>query len=93
MSSLEEALGGARFVDIWQPERMNESPLHPGEGPDDTHAVHPRRESYPLSRPRLDGGEHARAVQAGLREIVREDRHSVGEYAGKKARATEPHSD
>ncbi|SPF35160.1 hypothetical protein SBA1_140050 [Candidatus Sulfotelmatobacter kueseliae] len=51
--------------------------------------VHPRGELHALSGAGVYGRKHARAFHAGLREVICEDRSSVGEYAGERAQGGE----
>ena len=61
------------------------SALDPPERSDDLFLVFTWRELLALPGTRVHGRQHARAVDAGLREIVRANRDSIGQYAGKKA--------
>src|SRR5579864_294967 len=53
------------------------SALDPPEGPDDLHLVLSRRELHAVSRAGVHGGQYARAVIAGLREVLCPHRNSV----------------
>lgn len=68
-------------------------PFDPAEGSDDLHFVHAYWELHTVSRSRLHGGKYARTFVAGLREIVREDRNAVSQYAGQITNPREPCAD
>ncbi len=74
-----------RFVDIWRDsDQMNEvRSIRLNDlttCPSCTHVGSCTR----CPGPRLHGRKHARAVVAGLREILRQNRHSLGQYAGQE---------
>jgi organic radical activating enzyme len=62
------------------------SALHPPERPYDLHFVHPRWQLHALSRSGLHGRQHARPVDAGLREIIRQNRRPLSQHAGQEGR-------
>ena len=60
------------------------SALDSFEGPDDLYLLFPCRELHAVSRAGVYGRKHARAVVAGLREIVCANRNPVGQHAGQE---------
>ena len=62
-----------RFLDIWQhsPQMTEVRSIHPERSAGLLHLFAWRRLLYAMPRPRLHGRQHARAVEPGLRKILR----------------------
>ena len=71
-----------RFIDIWRdsPQFHEVRSIRRGDLTTCSSCSAPRH-LHALPRPGLHGGRHARAVDPGLREVLRADGHSHGEHA------------
>ena len=70
-----------KFMDIWQSLRPAErSALDNRARSAGLLELHPCRDLHAMPRAGLHGRQHARPVHAGLREVVRANRNSVGQH-------------
>ena len=75
-----------RFIDIWRhSDQMNEvRSIRVKDLSTCTSCSHVSK-LHALPRPGVHGRKHARAVVAGLREVIRPHRYSLGQHAGQSS--------
>ena len=80
-----------RFVDIWRhSDQMNEVRSIRLKDLTTCTSCTPRFELYALPWAGLHGRQHARAVDAGLREVLCQNRSALGQHAFQETRGSQP---